>query len=396
MEELNQEPTKAKESTMDSLWDIDDSTNFENAFDMGAGNPDPLIDFGDTEAKTQEKVQEPKEEPVLGDLDEGSEPTQQPEASQEVEVPELDLDKEPVAEQGEDTNEDPIHVFAKMLEGKDILDLNEDFNPTEEGLLEAVETTVENRVKEELELFNGGLPKEGKDLLRHLMNGGQVSDFIDTYSQFNYNEVNVKANKTNQKYVLTEFMKLRGDAPEEIAENLELYEDSGLLESKALRAQERLAAYQEQQKQQFAAKQEEANRAKEQQRQEVVSNIQEKISTVEELKGIPLSKKVKKQLLSYMTVPSVRSTAPDGTVKYVTQFQADESKNSNDLDEFILKAYLRMTDYDLSSAKKRTVSDFSSKLRNSLQNKKEMTGTHAKVGGNKKTSNSGSAFDWNV
>ena len=35
MEELNQEPTKAKESTMDSLWDIDDSTNFENAFDMG-------------------------------------------------------------------------------------------------------------------------------------------------------------------------------------------------------------------------------------------------------------------------------------------------------------------------------------------------------------------------
>ena len=88
MEELNQEPTKAKESTMDSLWDIDDSTNFENAFDMGAGNPDPLIDFGDTEAKTQEKVQEPKEEPVLGDLDEGSEPAQQPKASQEVESPE--------------------------------------------------------------------------------------------------------------------------------------------------------------------------------------------------------------------------------------------------------------------------------------------------------------------
>ena len=199
-----------------------------------------------------------------------------------------------------------------------------------------------------------------------------TSDFVDTYSQFNYNEVNVKANKNQPEVgVLTEFAKLRGDAPEEIAENLELYEDSGLLEGKALRAQERLAAYQEQQKQQFAAKQEEANRAKEQQRQEVVSNIQEKISTVEELKGIPLSKKVKKQLLSYMTVPSVRSTAPDGTVKYVTQFQADESKNPNDLDEFISKAYLRMTDYDLSSAKKRTVSDFSSKLRNSLQNKRK-------------------------
>ena len=272
-----------------------------------------------------------------------------------------------------------------MLNEKEIIDLDENFEATEDGLLEAVETTVEGRVKEELDLFQNSLTKDGRELLKHLINGGRVSDFVDTNSQVGFEEVDI-SKSPNQKYVLREFMKLRGDSEAEIRENLELYEDNGILAKKAQTAQNRLSAYQEQKKQKFAENQQVAARQKEEKRKEIITNIQDTISKSEEVKGIPLSKKAKKQLLSYMTVPTVKVNDPNGGVQYVTQFQADEAKSSNDLDEFILKAYLRMTDYDLSSAKKRSVTDFSSKLRTSLQNKKSLTDTKAKFGGNKKTS----------
>ena len=97
-----------------------------------------------------------------------------------------------------------------------------------------------------------------------------------------------------------------------------------------------------------------------------------------------------------MTVPTVEINDPSGGVQYVTQFQADEMQSSNNIDEFILKAYLRMTDYDLSSAKKKSVTAFSSKLRNSLQNKKNMTDTKALFGGNKKTSSKKSSVSWDL
>jgi hypothetical protein len=191
-------------------------------------------------------------------------------------------------------------------------------------------------------------------------------------------------------------MKLRGDSETEIRENIELYEDNGILAKKAGLAKNKLVNYQDKQKQEFADKQVYAAQEKEKVRAEVVSNIQETIANSEEIKGVPLSKKAKKDLLSYMTVPSIKINDPSGGTQYVTQFQADEMKTSNDIDEFILKAYLRMTDYDMSSANKKSVTAFSSKLRNSLQNKKTMTDTKAMFGGNKKTTSSKSSSSWEL
>jgi len=405
MEENKLEETSTPKNA-DKLWDIDESTTFENAFDMAeTSNPDPILDFDEKlvtakdevveeikEEKPEEKLEEKPEE-VLGNLDDKSEDTEQTSESP-------DFDPEEVSNSETETDSDtvdennPVAVFASMLNEKEIIDLDDDFKPTEEGLLEAVEGTVENRVKEELDLFQNSLTKDGRELLKHLINGGRVSDFVDTYSQVGFEEVDI-SKSPNQKYVLREFMKLRGDSEDEIRENLELYEDNGILAKKAQTAQKRLSAYQEQKKQTFATEQQEAARQKESKRKEIITSIQDTISKSEEVKGIPLSKKAKKQLLSYMTVPTVKINDPNGGVQYVTQFQADEAKASNNLDEFILKAYLRMTDYDLTSAKKRSVTDFSSKLRTSLQNKKSLTDTKAKFGGNKKVGGK-SSVSWEL
>jgi hypothetical protein len=57
---------------------------------------------------------------------------------------------------------------------------------------------------------------------------------------------------------------------------------------------------------------------------------------------------------------------------------------SQDVDDFIVRAYLRMTNFSLDGVKKKSKSDLSSKLRTQLQHSKNRTGTQAKFGGNKK------------
>jgi hypothetical protein len=407
MSETKKENVKdvSNSKNVNTMWDIDDATNFEEAFDIAEStSADPIIDFG---TETKEKVitkEKEKTDTKLGSLEEDNDPVKEPELNlpeEKKEVSEEISDFDPGQVEGGSTpdsdniDNDPVAIFANMLQEKEIIDLGEYFEPSEDGLINAVESTIDSRVKEELDLFQNTLTGEGRALLKHLINGGDVGNFVDTYSQVGFDKVDLK-NANNQKYVLGEFMKLRGDSQQEIKENIELYEDNGILAKKAELAKNKLVNYQDTQKQEFAQRQVYEAQEKEKVRTEVVSNIQETIANSEEIKGVPLSRKAKKDLLSYMTVPAVKINDPGGGVQYVTQFQADEMKSSNDIDEFILKAYLRMTDYDMSSANKKSVTAFSSKLRNSLQNKKVMTDTKAMFGGNKKTTSSKSSNSWDL
>ena len=56
-----------------------------------------------------------------------------------------------------------------------------------------------------------------------------------------------------------------------------------------------------------------------------------------------------------------------------------------------------MTNYDLEGVKKKSKTDYTSKLRNKLQNRKDMTDTQARFGGNKKPGRAGnSSAKWDI
>ena len=297
-----------------------------------------------------------------------------------------------------DTGENEFSVFAKMLSEKGIIDLNEEeFDASEKGLLDAVDETIDQRIKEEIDLFQKGLPTEGKDLLRHIMSGGQVSDFVDAYNTPNVSELDISGNNfQNQRAVLKEFLRLRGDSHEEISETLSDYEDLGKLGKQAEKAKVRLEQYYEDQKRSLAEKTKRDSMARETQRKEVLNQITETITGSESIKGFPLSRKRKRELLQYMTDANVKVDTPNGP-QYVSQFQADEMNASQNVNDFILKAYLRMTNYDLEGVKKKSKTDYTSKLRNKLQNRKDMTDTQARFGGNKKPGRAGnSSAKWDI
>jgi hypothetical protein len=398
---LDEKPITNAAAPLDTMWDIDEG-NFD---DLITTNPnqekDPVLGGLEIASESDDLLGLNDDSKKGSDLDLDKEEKEP--AKEEEEDPELDIenfDASEPKEEGEEEEEEEtskvlkegeeneFSVFAKMLAEKELLDINEDeFEATEEGLMDAFAGTIESRVKEELDLFQKGLPNEGKDLLRHLISGGRVSDFVDAYSAPDVMSLEVRGDSntavSNQRAVLKEFLKLRGDNRNEIEETVQDYEDLGKLEKQAAKAQERLAHYYESQKQNLASQQQQINTQREARRKEVINNIQDKVSNSVEIRGFPLSRKVKKDLLSYMTETTSKVDGQNGP-QYVTKFQADEMTASQDVDDFILRAYLRMTNFNLDGVKQKSKSDLSSKLRDQLQHSKNRTGTQATFGGNKK------------
>ncbi len=385
----------------DQIWDIDEPS-FDEAFGTES-NPDPILAAIEdaTRGERKEPTDMKEELPSLDDVDSTSkEKTKTPKVDfnpEEVESSENPvLEEDTEKEKPEEKEENEFSIFAKMLAEKELIDINEDeFEATEEGLLDAFSGTIESRVKEEIDMFQKNLPSEGKELLRHMMEGGSIADFKESYGTPDYENVSIE-NENNQKWIVAEFMKLRGDSMEEIQETIEDYADLGKLEKQAAKAQERLAHYSKKQKENLSIKREEERVARDNKRQEVLTDISSLVEESKEIKGFPLTKKAKKDLLSYMTDTSVKIDSPNGP-QFVTQYQADEMKSSENLEDFVLKAYLRMTDYNLGPVKKKSESNLSAKLRQQLQHSKSNTGTQATFGGGKKPDSSAKAgSDWDL
>jgi hypothetical protein len=397
---LDLKPITDSEEPLDAMWDIDDAANVDELLKGDSGetkDKDPVL--GDFEVESKEEVAEEPEIPLL-DLDSKEEEEEEKkEEKEEIVFKEEDVETPKKEEEDSKEKEDnEFSIFAKMLAEKELLDIDEEeFEASEEGLIDAFSSTIESRVKEEIDLFQKNLPNDGKELLKHLMNGGAVSDFQEVYSSPDVSSINIKGeeNERNQVAVLREFLRLRGDTPEEIEETVNDYGDLGKLEKQASKAQQRLSQYYDSQKKQLEVKREQEKELREQRKTEVITTIQDTISNQDEIKGFPLGRKVKKELLSYMTDTSVKIDGPNGP-QYVTGFQADEMKSSQNVEDFILRAYLRMTDFDLGRVKKKSNSDLSSKLRTQLQNSKSRTATQAKFGSNKKPGNKAVAGEsWN-
>ena len=397
LEALNEEAVTGSTDSLDAMWDIDE-TGIDSALGLDEKDADPILNLDSAIEESKSEEKEVIEDEITEKPEEKSEETEFNEENVE-EKEEIKVEKEeklPENETSEEESDNEFAIFAKMLAEKEILDLDEDFDATEQGLIDAFEKSISGRVNEEINSFQQTLPQDGKELLAHLMNGGRVSDFTNAYSGTDVLGLDISGDKEqNQRAVLIEFLKLRGDSSEEIQETLNDYKDLGKLGKQAEKAKNRLAEYHTNQRKHLAAKQEESKKLQEQKRVDVINSIQETITDSQEIKGFPLSRKHKKDLVSYMTNANVKITGADGQPNYVTKFQADEMEASQDINDFILRAYLRMTSFDLSGTKKKAVSNYSSKLKSALQNKKSMTDTKAKLS-NKGGGSKNNDLSWDI
>lgn len=312
-----------------------------------------------------DKQEEEDKEPVKEPKKESKKEDKKPESEEEIE-------EEVVEEPTNEPDSNAVSAFFGVMAERFGWEMGEDdeIPSTPEELVDYFQDVIEENsvpryASEEVEALDN-----------FVKNGGNLRDYFEIDGELDLEDFSIEDNEVNQKIILKEFLKEKGYSNKQIDKKLTKYEDAGLLEDEAEDALEALKEIRENKKQQLLKDQE--NQAKEAARrqQEYFNSVVNEIKGMQDIRGIKIPEKDKKQLLEYIFKPDA-----DGK----TQYQKDWSKSVKNLLE---SAYFTMKgDTLLKAAKNEGSSDAISKFKNSLNK----TGVSRKT---KKTDNTSDIDMW--
>lgn len=210
------------------------------------------------------------------------------------------------------------------------------------------------------------VPEYANDELRQLddyvRNGGDVRKYLsEVHGSINYDTIDT-GDEGNQKVVVKEHLKTKGYSDARINRMISRYEDAGTLEEEAEDALEMLKEHNQTLSEQLLEEQKNQRAVALEQQQKYVSDVQETIEGISDIRGVPVSKQEKTKLLNYIFKPTA-----DGK----TQYQKDYLKNNRNLIE---SAYFTMKgDTLVDKVKRKATSEAARNLKKKLAEKGKRT-----------------------
>ena len=197
-----------------------------------------------------------------------------------------------------------------------------------------------------------------EQLDQYVKNGGKFEDFYqDQQKGLTYESIDLE-DETNQKTAVRDYYKLQGLTDDQISRKIERYEDADMLEDEATDAVEYLKKYQSARLEEAKAQQEAQKQAYAQQTEKFMTDLNQSIGSLDNIRGISVPKEDRKALLDYIT-----KTDAEG----LTQYQKDF--NGNLINNLLESAYFTMKgDALLGEAKRSGQTSAASKLRTMLKN----------------------------
>ena len=293
------------------------------------------VDMNFTEEKAQPKAEEPvTEEPAAEEPEEEKKEEPKVEEKKEEPVATLDdvldaIDEEPEeAEEGTETKKrgrkkiDGIaDVFNKLIKSEKIVPFDDDKPLADysakdfEELIDANLEEKANQVRKETPAkFFESLPDELKIAARYVFDGGKdLKGLFQTLAQVEETStIDVKSER-GQKRVIQEYLSATGyGTAEEIAEEIEVWEDLGKLEQQALKFQPKLQKMQEKVVAQKLQEQEMKKKQQEQASKDYMENV---YNTLKDgtLSDIKLDKKTQTMLYNGLVQPNYPSVSGRNT-----------------------------------------------------------------------------------
>ena len=291
----------------------------------------------------------------------------------------------------DDDGEEEEEVIDKTKESKTVATLNdlkerglldyeleEGEELTDERAQELIDDGYENNLNDKIGKMLEDLPPVTRDLVKYALNGGNESEFLkklSTNKSVGLSEDLDMDNEDNQKLVMSTDLKNQGYDDEYIEAQIDYLKDSGKLKSISTKA---FAKVTEAEKAQRTSdvKAAEANKTALKEKKRVYrKDLDTYLSSLENVKGINLSKSDQKDLGSYMTDQIV-----DTGNGRATAFQKGLLDALQDKENSVLLAKLVKSNFDFSSIERNATSKKSKDI------KKDVRRT-----GEKKTSTSGSS-----
>lgn len=253
--------------------------------DPGIFNPELKIQEVEELPEVEEKSNEPQGENIKEDSEDQVSET--PEASDTEEA-----DDEPA-----------LKVFAQIQRDSGLIDFkDEEFEDSEEWLLEKVQATIDNKVTE----YKDNMPEEIKYLLDNYEQGVNLYDLINmSANEQSYETIaedSLKDNNSMQRMLVKDLLSRSGWSEERVKRKLDRYEDTGVLLEEAEDALSSLKEMQKQEKENLIQTQKQEQKQRITAHESWLTELNDHISTKEEiLPGFQLSPKDKDNLYKGIT-----------------------------------------------------------------------------------------------
>lgn len=271
-----------------------------------------------------------------------------------------DTKEEEITEEDEEETEQVTALFDAIAE-----ELDWDFNDDEK---EEKPKTVEELVKYFKDVITEESTPEyaSEDVAKldeFVRNGGRLEDYFSITPDIDFENIDMD-DENNQKSVLKELLARKGYSDKQISKKIERFEDAGVLEDEAKDAIEELQEIDAKEKEELLKKQRIQKQEQMERQQKFIDDVVGEIKSLDNIRGIKIPSKDKKELLSYIF-------KADASGK--TQYQKDYSKSVKNLIE---SAYFTMRgDTLLDAAKKQGTSSAIKNLKNSLRSTGVSKGT---------------------
>lgn len=267
---------------------------------------------------------------------------------------ELETDEEETVDEEEDEAESKqvtalFDAIAEELQWEFTEDEEKEKPKTVEDLVNYFKDVIEEQSTPEY------ASEEVAKIDEFVRNGGKLEDYFATSPNIDLDNIDMD-DENNQKIVLRELLSKKGYSDKQINKKLERFEDAGVLEDESKDAIDELKEIAEKEKEQLL--QEQRNKKEEfvKKQQKFLEDVVGEIKSLDNIRGIKIPNKDKKELLSY-----IFRVDADGK----TQYQKDYSKSVKNLIE---SAYFTMRgDTLLDAAKKQGTSSAIKNLKNSLR-----------------------------
>jgi len=244
-----------------------------------------------------------------------------------------------VEEESEDDEEaSPIKVFATELAEKNLLNLPEGWDGDEEALFEAYENTIEERALQVVkQAYKVDDPKVD-GVLKFLKNGGNIDEYIATYEQTNWVDVNIEDEDNATALVQNYLINVKGLDEEESEELVNGYKEKGKLFNQASKIQSELQSFRETQQQKLIESQEEYMKLQREQYFNTVSKIKEVIQKGRS-NNVVIAKSEKSNFEDFIFTPMDIKNEKGQVMGTATGFKKVLNEYLNDPEKMVALAY---------------------------------------------------------
>lgn len=278
----------------------------------------------------------------------------------EEEVEEEIVEKKPSRKTKQTTNDDDLiddeasaaASLYSMLSEKMGIDIEEDDMPeTIDGLIEKMYDIVEQN----------SVPTFANDevakINEFVSNGGKIADYFEKSSKYEVSENDLKT-EDGRKRIVSKLLEYQGYSKEKIDKKIDKYDLAGILEDEAEDAYDKLEVIKQKSEEELLKQQRVQREEDEARQQKQYESVISTIKGLDEINGITISQKDKKELVKYLFEPT-----KSGTTKF--------TEDGKDIQKVVKAAFYMMNGASvIDTAKKKGKSDAYAKLKESLRSNK--------------------------